>query len=116
MILAGWIAGLAYVTPRAGESTLATLLIFGAYVVFFMWLTGRPIFLSRPDQARAGPMLLQEMMKVYALLDVQAGVTSPQAIRNALLELQNKGAVWAPATLSILDTAAARTRPAWLLY
>jgi hypothetical protein len=111
-ILAGWIAGLAYVFPLAGESTLAALLVFGACVVFFMLLTGRRIFVGRPHNKM---MLLQEMMKTYALLDVQAGVASPQAIRSALLDLQNKGAVWDAAALAILDTAAARSRPAWLL-
>jgi hypothetical protein len=112
MVLAGWIAGLAYVTPHAGESTLVALLVFGAYVLFFMWLTGRPIFVSRQDQKRSSPMLLQEMMRVYALLDFSIGVTSPHAIRSALLELQNKGAIWDPAALAILDTAASRARPA----
>jgi hypothetical protein len=114
VIFAGWIAGLAYVTPRAGEGMLESLLVFGAYILFFMWLTGRPIFLGRPErQARLG--LLQEMMKVYALLDPQAGVISPYALRNALLELQTKGAVWDGAALAIVDNAAARARPAWLL-
>ena len=89
MILAGWIAGLAYVTPRTGESTLASLLVFGAYVVFFMWLTGRPIFLSRSGKAQTGRMLLPEMVKVYALLGTEGGVISPYAIRNALLELHD---------------------------
>jgi hypothetical protein len=115
VILAGWIAGLAFVTPFAAENTLASLLAFGAYVLFFMWLTGRPVFLRRSERAHSRPMLLPEMMKMYALLDAQAGVISPYAIRNALLDLQTKGAVWDQATLAILDTAAARTPPAWLL-
>jgi hypothetical protein len=46
---------------------------------------------AQADETRASPTLLQEMMKVYALLDVQSGVTSPIAIRSAPLELQNKG-------------------------
>jgi hypothetical protein len=50
LILAGWIAGLMYVTPYAGEGMLETLLVFGAYVLFFMWLTGRPIFLERSSR------------------------------------------------------------------
>jgi hypothetical protein len=116
MILVGWIGSLAYVTPYAEESTLAALLVFGAYVIFVMWLTGRPIFLNGRNQARSDRtwIIWEKMLTVYAILDFP-GVTSPQAIRNALLESQNKGAIWHGAALAILDTAAARTRPAWLI-
>src|SRR5260370_9958917 len=78
-------------------------------------LPGRPIFLSRSGPAHTSPMLLPEMMKVYALLDAQAGVISPYAIRKAPLELQSKGAVWDPEEYAILSHAALRTSPAWEL-
>jgi hypothetical protein len=116
LILAGWIAGLVYMTPYAGEGTLETLLVFSAYVLFFMWLTGRPIFVSQAGGAHKPLMLLQEMIKVYALLNPEAGVISPYAIRNALLKVQTEGAVWDAAALAVLDTAVARSRPAWLLH
>lgn len=91
------------------------MVTFGVWVLFFMWLTGRPIFLNRWGRSNR-LLLLGEMIRAYKLLEANLGVISTYSVRNALLELQNKGAAWDPAALAVLDTAAARPRSAWLLH
>ncbi len=92
-ILAGWIVGLAVLTPFAREGLLQAMVTFGVWVLFFMWLTGRPIFLNRWGRSNR-LLLLEEMIRAYKLLEANLGVISTYSVRNALLELQNKGAAW----------------------
>lgn len=115
LVAAGMFGAWLFVESNHYEG-LSAFAVLGGSLLVLVWLiagfpTGRrAIKEARLDQGK----LLKDMWGAYMTMRPGAPL-SPYQIRAALLVAQEKGAVWPSGTFPLLDRAAMREPPVWIL-
>ena len=115
LVLAGMCGAWFFVERNYYEGFSAFAVLGGALLILIWLLVGFPVGRRAVKEARREQgKLLMTMYYAYATME-PGGPLSPYQIRAALLVAQEKGAVWPSGTFALLDRAAMRDPPVWVI-